>query len=319
MKLLRILVIVAAVAVLVSPLLRADVYETNNTPCTTKIVVVKQYTFQNGSLVNCPTWEAPLAYGATLSITDYTHEYYVPDQWGNLQYQSYQVHFESQYSYHVSAPCPPSIPLPTAAVTRPKGGLAGLSYGFNTETTMQHQKERVSAGVGWEITGNSIAEYYWKRGCVGIAWIAMLRKIYEGSQTAIPPLSDQQFPEQTTTYADNERYGLLRGYNTLENALAGECAPGTRRVLFAKIGRWKNDTPPNPAPNGEIPLDSVTKRADNTFSYWTYLDGKWRSLEHGEIAGEGEPKGLERDLTPYPANPADGIIYFKRCVPNHEW
>lgn len=111
--------IMTAMAAFVSPLLRADVYETNNTPCTTKIVMVKQYTFQNGWLVNCPTWEAPVAYGATLSITDYTYGYYVPDQWGNLQYQSYEVHFESQYSYHVAASCGASVTL---------GSVTGADY-----------------------------------------------------------------------------------------------------------------------------------------------------------------------------------------------
>lgn len=109
MNALRILVLILA-GVLSSSFLRADVNVSNNTPCTTLKVMIKQYIFTDGNLGSCPAWEASVAYGATLTITDYFQSWYAPDQWGNPQYHSYEVRYEAQYTYSVSAP----PPTPTA-------------------------------------------------------------------------------------------------------------------------------------------------------------------------------------------------------------
>ncbi|MFZ5493733.1 MAG: hypothetical protein ACOZE5_00160 [Verrucomicrobiota bacterium] len=118
--------VLALAAALLSPLLRADVYVTNNTPCTTLMVMIKQYVLYDGWLDSCPAWEEPVAYGATLSITNELYSYYEPDAWGNMQYHSREIRYEPQYTYSVAASCPcPEVASVQAQDTDHPGRVAG--------------------------------------------------------------------------------------------------------------------------------------------------------------------------------------------------
>jgi hypothetical protein len=315
MKLLRILVIVAAVAALVSPLLRADVYEANNTPCTTKIVMVKQYTFQNGWLVSCPTWEAPLAYGATLSITDYTHEYYVPDQWGNLQYQSYEVRFESQYSYSVAANCPQIISSSTQTTfARPFTGYNPLGSVFpaytRSETITGSTPSSAISAIATRIeqlTGQPLSEWHrgkiYDHGCVDVARVL--------SRTTSDAIPGYHYPERTPNQGPstpNSKW-TTKAYKTYAQAQAASCG-GDRTLIYAVTGPWVG-SPPVPTSTGEVPVTSIYPQ-----NYIVRMPGnqtKWFGVSHGNknLSTPVPQEGYVYDSPPPDEN---YIIFVRVCI-----
>ncbi len=320
MKFLRILMIMTAMAAFVSPLLRADVYETNNTPCTTKIVMVKQYTFQNGWLVNCPTWEAPVAYGATLSITDYTYGYYVPDQWGNLQYQSYEVRFESQYSYHVSAPCPWFDDTDTSNFgfsTAYTGSNPLYSFFASSYTDSEPPISGPTASTALnaiiarleQLAGRSLTQFEKDRifahGCVDIA--RMLCRAWNGIKWVYP---GGYYPERTPPSAARWK---IKAYAQYNQATAASCEGSASRVIiYAAIGSWANGAP-TPTSVGEVPVASI-----NATNYIVRMPGnenKWFGISHGTNYSTVPQTGHVYDGPPPDEDfPDVPMIFVRVCI-----
>jgi hypothetical protein len=133
--------ILAAVMVFLSPLLRASVSETNTTPCTYKVVVVKQYIFVNSSLTSCPTFQATVSYGGYLSIENY---YQSSDDY------TIEIRYETQYAYYTPAtaatfstsliqvPFATSVPVTTATVTI-ASGIDMSQVSFSSTNTQRFQ------------------------------------------------------------------------------------------------------------------------------------------------------------------------------------
>jgi len=175
------------------------------------------------------------------------------------------------------------------------------------------------------------AEEKLKQGCVGVS-------IYAGSKATIiagnPPqllvqVPDYRLPEsspyENPTY-NSAVFGDVKGFRTLEAAMATPCGAGFRTLIIAKVGVWNGGRPPQDVdgePN-EIPLDSVVGErlegapaGHEVFNYVTLINGKWVWANHYENGKSYDPQIF--DISDYPPAPPSeegkGIIWLRRCVP----
>ena len=174
---------------------------------------------------------------------------------------------------------------------------SALSLSFN-RTQLE---EKLAELKGRPLTEREIALI--NMGCVGIARIetqVVQIRIGGGVHEIFVPL----IPENNI--GSNVRiFGEAKGFRTLAQAQAAPVPVGTRRVIFSKWGRWKNDMPPIdiPPPQGEpgqIPVDSVVStdpNKDGNWNYVTLINGKWVGMNHA--VGQG----------PNPESPQQGWIY----------
>ena len=208
------------------------------------------------------------------------------------------------------------------------GSMRG-TYGLNlpASTTNKSRSEMVDilrVKLGWPTLGvDNNSKAILDAGPIGLPVLAMVRRYFNPLGQKISWRGGAfNRPEETTSDVANAAVGFLEGYPTLQAALQHGCGSGTRSVIFCKIGAWSSGSAPNPGGNGQIPLNSVTDPTpgQQDAKYWTLIDGEWYTFSHGVDALPGTAQvGTIIHVGEPQLAPGEAIIYFKRCVPNHDW
>ncbi len=207
-------------------------------------------------------------------------------------------------------PAPPSLSFP-ALFAFPSSALVSTFNRTELESELGSLKGRA-------LTNDEKKLLDW--GCIGVARME-IRVLLRPIGGAIKEIFPAFYPE--INVGNNiKTFGEAKAFRTLAQAQAGAAVPNTHRVIFAKMGRWKNDTAPVDILGGEpgqIPADSVVSvdpTADGYFNYVTLINGKWIHVDHH--IGQGPQTARISDKPPELLSIYSAMIWVRRDVPNSD-
>ena len=271
--------------------------------------------------------------------TTFTCEHYL-SVGQSMEYLDYQPGPDCYYTYTTES-CT-WIPLevdsswvPAYARLSADTGMRGFGFVPPTEKNRTEMRDILRNKLGFPTLGDDVnTKGYLDSGSSGLPYLAMMRKFkntWGQNITWRETDANRDLPEMTTSDFDNSVLGMLRAYPTLDAAIVAASAcdqETTRPVIFCKIGVWSEQVahePPTPFTSpgieGQIPLYSVdAPNGVNDFKYFTLIDGKWYTLSHAVALAPNTPqKGQIIEVGEPVAGNGEAIIFFKRCVPKHQW